>query len=42
MKNRYCNKCNSKVIKSELKEYSYQCLECDEDLYEFETRCKTK
>ena len=37
MKNRYCNKCNSKVDKSELEEYSYQCLECDEDLYEFET-----
>lgn len=34
---KYCNKCNSKVIKSELEEYSYQCVECDEDLYEFET-----
>lgn len=33
----YCNRCNAKVEKSDLEEYTYQCLECDEDLYEFET-----
>jgi ribosomal protein L37AE/L43A len=39
---RCCNKCNSKVAKSDLKEYSYQCMECDEDLYEFETHISMK
>lgn len=35
--NRYCSRCNSKVVKSDLKEYPYQCLKCDEDLYGIET-----
>ena len=34
---RQCNRCDSKVEKSDLPEYPYQCNECDEDLYEFET-----
>jgi len=37
MEQRLCNRCDNKVIKSELADYSYQCLECDEDLYVFET-----
>lgn len=37
MNERYCNRCDSKVSESDLDEYSYQCFECDEDLYEFET-----
>ena len=37
MKKIVCKKCGREVVKSELKEYSYQCVECDEDLYEFET-----
>lgn len=40
MNTRYCNKCRNKVSKSELKEYAYQCMECDEDLYSFETHAK--
>lgn len=34
---RYCNKCNNEVTESKLDEYSYECVECDEDLFEFET-----
>lgn len=45
-RSRYCNKCKSEVTKSDLEEYSYQCMNCDEDLYEFETslqkECKSK
>ena len=41
VKNRVCNRCGCYVLKSELKEYSYQCMNCDEDLYIFETQ-KTK
>jgi hypothetical protein len=40
MATRYCNKCHNKVTESVLEEYSYQCVECDEDLYEFETIIK--
>lgn len=38
---KYCNRCHSKVTKSDLEEYAYQCLECDEDLYEIETYSRT-
>lgn len=38
VKNRVCNRCGSYVLKSESKDYSYQCMKCDEDLYTFETR----
>jgi hypothetical protein len=34
---RRCNKCGSPVLKSDVEGYSYQCMNCDEDLYEFET-----
>lgn len=34
---RLCNRCGSHVLKSELDEYPYQCMYCDEDLFEFET-----
>ncbi|WP_256438039.1 hypothetical protein [Pontibacillus sp. ALD_SL1] len=37
---RVCNRCGSKVENSELEEYEYQCFECDEDLYAFETHNK--
>lgn len=37
MLRRICVKCSHEVIESELEEYEYQCLECDEDLYKFET-----
>ena len=32
-----CNRCHSVVEPSELPDYTYQCFECDEDLYTFET-----
>ena len=32
-----CNRCGSPVLKSDLDDYVYQCMNCDEDLYEFET-----
>jgi hypothetical protein len=35
---RICHRCRNEVIKSDNPEYSYQCLKCDEDLYEFETK----
>lgn len=34
--NKRCNKCGSILLKSDLKDYSYQCMNCDEDLYKFE------
>lgn len=35
--NRYCRKCGQQLLISDLKEYKYLCLECDENFYEFET-----
>ena len=35
--NRICRRCRSPVWKSDNPKYSFQCLECDEDLFEFET-----
>ena len=35
--NRHCNKCQSIVLKADNRRYDYQCMSCDEDLYEFET-----
>lgn len=32
-----CNRCGSPVLKSDLDDYAYQCMNCDEDLYSFET-----
>lgn len=37
---RFCNRCDNEVADSELKEYRYQCFECDEDLYTIETYSK--
>ena len=34
---RVCRKCKARVWKSNNPEYKYQCFECDEDLYKFET-----
>lgn len=31
-----CPKCGSKVLPSEIEGYCAQCLDCDEDFYEFE------
>lgn len=31
-----CGRCGSKLIPSEIDGYDYQCLECDEDFYDFE------
>ncbi len=39
---RVCKKCGNIVRKSDLKNYSYQCDYCDEDLYEFETFIENK
>ena len=35
--NRHCIKCGNKLLVSDLKEYKYLCLECDENFYKFET-----
>ena len=32
-----CNRCNNQVLISDIKDYPYLCLECDENLFEFET-----
>lgn len=37
---RICRKCGHEVTKSEIEGYPYQCKECDEDLYTFETEQK--
>ena len=33
-----CPHCGKEVIKSDSTEYTYQCLECDEDFYKFEEK----
>lgn len=35
--NKKCFRCGSQLLVSDLKEYKYLCLECDENFYEFET-----
>lgn len=37
VRDRICRRCGRYVLTSELDEYKYQCVHCDEDLYEFET-----
>lgn len=34
---RYCNRCGTQVVKSDLPEYPYLCTYCDENMYEIET-----
>ena len=34
---RRCSRCGSLVLRSDVEGCSYQCMNCDEDLYEFET-----
>lgn len=36
----FCPRCGKKLYKSVIDGYSYQCLNCDEDFCEFETRKK--
>ena len=31
-----CRRCGSPVYESDISGYSYQCFQCDEDLYSFE------
>ena len=33
-----CLHCGNKLYKSDLKDYTYVCYECEENFYEFETR----
>ena len=35
---RFCNRCDSPVWITETEGYSFQCFECDEDLYTFEVK----
>lgn len=34
--NKRCFRCRSQLLVSDLKEYKYLCLNCDENFYEFE------
>lgn len=34
--NKKCFRCGSQLLVSDLKQYKYLCLECDENFYEFE------
>ena len=34
--NKYCLKCGSQLLVSDLKEYKFLCLECDENFYSIE------
>ena len=34
---RYCHCCGTEVIKSDLPQYPYLCLECDENMFGIET-----
>lgn len=36
MSKKFCPYCYNEVVKSENEEYSWQCLECEEDFYDFE------
>lgn len=31
-----CPHCKKEVVKSEINEYAWQCVECDEDFYDIE------
>ena len=32
---KFCKNCLHELIKSEITEYDWQCVECDEDFYNF-------
>ena len=34
--NKKCPECNANLLKSDLKEYKYLCIECDENFYNIE------
>lgn len=34
---RKCNRCGGLILRSDTQWYTYQCMNCDEDLYDFET-----
>ncbi len=38
MSKKFCPYCHNEVIKSENPEYEWQCLECNEDFYDFEVK----
>src|SRR5699024_2787692 len=40
--NKICRRCNSKLKPSDLEDYEYVCVECDENFYEFETKDEPK
>jgi len=33
---RFCPKCGRMLLKSRIKGYAFQCMNCDEDFYRFE------
>ena len=35
--NKRCFRCGNQLLVSDLKQYKYLCLNCDENFYEFET-----
>lgn len=37
---RFCPKCGRMLIKSRMKDYSFQCMNCDEDFYRIEVLTK--
>lgn len=38
--NKKCVKCGNQLLISDLKQYKYLCLNCDENFYSFETKDK--
>lgn len=36
MTDKFCPNCMQQLVKSETEGYTYQCLNCDEDFYNFE------
>ena len=37
---RFCPKCGRMLLKSRIKGYEFQCMNCDEDFYRFEVLTK--
>ena len=37
---RFCPKCGRMLLKSRIKVYAFQCMNCDEDFYRFEVLTK--